>query len=193
MATYDAGIVTAYGAAVRGGYIGTYEQYCTEQAHIGTNAQRAETAAQAAEEAATSIPLIAPDYYNTATYKVGDYVKHEGYVWRCLSDISTPEEWNTFHWSTVIPTNELNGAVNNYADAIGANQSHSVGDYCIYRLDRYPALFRCINAYTGGWISGNWEQVKVGNELSDLKDGFGNIGLSVVDGKLSITYEEVTA
>lgn len=50
--TYNAGIVTAYGAAVRGGYTGTYEEYCEEQAHIGTNAQRAESAADNAEAAA---------------------------------------------------------------------------------------------------------------------------------------------
>ena len=29
--TYSAGIVTAYGAAVRGGYTGTYEEFCAEQ------------------------------------------------------------------------------------------------------------------------------------------------------------------
>jgi len=48
---------------------------------------------------------------------------------------------------------------------------------------------------------------KTGDEISDLKDGltaiesdvtdlkedFGNIGLSVVDGKINITYEEVSA
>ncbi len=53
--TYNAGIVTAYGAAVRGGYTGTYEQYCEEQAHIGTNAQRAESAADRAESAAETL------------------------------------------------------------------------------------------------------------------------------------------
>lgn len=55
MATYNAGIVTAYGAAVQGGYTGTYEQFCLEQAGIATNAQRAEEAAERAEEAASHI------------------------------------------------------------------------------------------------------------------------------------------
>ena len=36
--TYTAGYVTAYGAAVRGGYTGTYEEFCAEQAKFGENA-----------------------------------------------------------------------------------------------------------------------------------------------------------
>lgn len=34
-ATYNAGIVTAYGAAVRGGYTGTYAQFCSDLADLG--------------------------------------------------------------------------------------------------------------------------------------------------------------
>ncbi len=37
---YDAGIVTAYGAAVKGGYTGTYEEFCEEQAGFADNAQQ---------------------------------------------------------------------------------------------------------------------------------------------------------
>jgi len=33
---------------------------------------------------------------------------------------------------------------------------------------------------------------KTGDEISDLKDGFDDIGLSVVEGKLNITYQEVS-
>lgn len=36
--TYSAGVVTAYGAAVRGGYTGTYEEFCAEQADFAENA-----------------------------------------------------------------------------------------------------------------------------------------------------------
>ncbi len=34
----DMGVATTYGAAVRGGYSGTYEQYCLEQATVAGNA-----------------------------------------------------------------------------------------------------------------------------------------------------------
>lgn len=53
--TYNAGIVTAYGAAVRGGYTGTYDEFCEAQAHIATNADRAEEAADRAESAAETL------------------------------------------------------------------------------------------------------------------------------------------
>lgn len=38
--TYSAGVVTAYGAAVRGGYTGTYEQFCAEQASFAASARQ---------------------------------------------------------------------------------------------------------------------------------------------------------
>lgn len=48
--TYSAGVVTAYGAAVRGGYTGTYEEFCAEQAEFAENAA---AVAQAKEDVET--------------------------------------------------------------------------------------------------------------------------------------------
>lgn len=56
LATYDAGIVTAYGAAVRGGYTGTYEQFCTQQANYATSAAAVEQAKEDVQELIESIP-----------------------------------------------------------------------------------------------------------------------------------------
>lgn len=60
---YDAGIVTAYGAAVRGGYTGTYDEFCAQQAGYAQSAAAvaqaktdAEAAAQRAQNVAASIP-----------------------------------------------------------------------------------------------------------------------------------------
>ena len=62
MATYDAGIVTAYGAAVLGGYTGTYEEFCVQQANYAQSAAAvaqaksdAEAAAQDATESAEAL------------------------------------------------------------------------------------------------------------------------------------------
>ena len=49
---YNAGIVTAYGAAVRGGYTGTYEEFCAQQANYAQNAAAVEQAKQDAQAAA---------------------------------------------------------------------------------------------------------------------------------------------
>lgn len=61
--SYNAGIVTAYGAAVRGGYTGTYEQFCAQQANYAQTAAAveqaktdAQAAAQRAQDVADSIP-----------------------------------------------------------------------------------------------------------------------------------------
>lgn len=48
MVEYSAGIVTAYGAAVRGGYKGTYEEFCRQQAQYADNAEAVEQAKQTA-------------------------------------------------------------------------------------------------------------------------------------------------
>lgn len=53
MANYPAGIVTAYGAAVRGGYTGTYEEFCRQQAQFGTYAQQVELNTETSKELLT--------------------------------------------------------------------------------------------------------------------------------------------
>ena len=50
--TQDLGIVTAYGAAVRGGYTGSYEDFCRQQAGYAESAAAVEAAKAAAEAAA---------------------------------------------------------------------------------------------------------------------------------------------
>ena len=68
--TYSAGYVTAYGAAVRGGYTGTYEEFCAEQAHFAENAQavaQAKTAAEAAAATAAQQATAAAGSANAAT------------------------------------------------------------------------------------------------------------------------------
>ena len=37
-------------------------------------------------------------YDASATYSVGDEVKYSGYIFKCKTDISTPEEFNPAHW-----------------------------------------------------------------------------------------------
>ena len=54
--TYNAGIVTAYGAAVRGGYTGTYEQFCQQQANYAQSAAAVEQAKEDVQELVEGIP-----------------------------------------------------------------------------------------------------------------------------------------
>lgn len=62
--TYSAGIATAYGAAVRGGYTGTYNEWCALMADYATVGESAE---QAAQNAAASANAAATSESNAAT------------------------------------------------------------------------------------------------------------------------------
>lgn len=62
--TYSAGIATAYGAAVRGGYTGTYDEWCALMADYATVGESAE---QAAQNAAASANAAATSESNAAT------------------------------------------------------------------------------------------------------------------------------
>ena len=73
--SYNAGIVTAYGAAVRGGYTGTYEQFCAQQANYAESAaavEQAKTDAQAAAQRAHDVADSIPEDYTELTEEVGD-------------------------------------------------------------------------------------------------------------------------
>lgn len=75
MASYNAGIVTAYGAAVRGGYTGTYEQFCSQQANYAQTAAEVEQAkqdAQAAVQQAQDIADSIPEDYSQLSEDVSD-------------------------------------------------------------------------------------------------------------------------
>lgn len=67
--TYSAGIATAYGAAVRGGYTGTYEEWCALMADYATVGEAAAASAAAAAGSATAAAASASsakDYMDTA-------------------------------------------------------------------------------------------------------------------------------
>ena len=73
--TYSAGIATAYGAAVRGGYTGTYDEWCALMADYATVGEQAAQSAQAAQasadNAAESETAAATSESNAATSATG--------------------------------------------------------------------------------------------------------------------------
>ena len=65
--TYSAGIVTAYGAAKRAGYQGTYEDFCRQQAQYADNASAVEQAKQTAVSASQSADQAKQDAQTAST------------------------------------------------------------------------------------------------------------------------------
>lgn len=89
--TYSAGLVTAYGAAVRGGYTGTYAEWCAVMADFGDKVQQAidaaGQAAQSASEAETAAEAASQDYTELSgevkelKSAVDTYIENEAYPW----------------------------------------------------------------------------------------------------------------
>ena len=72
----DAGISTAYGAAVRGGYTGTYEEFCADQANFARWAAQVhedkETVEQTVETfTETTVPNAVQSVENKGTEQIG--------------------------------------------------------------------------------------------------------------------------
>ena len=75
--------------------------------------------------------------------------------------------------------------VRQIAPIFSTSTAYAVGDYVIYQ----GLLYRCIAAHAAGaWNASHFTQTDTGGELSDLKDDLNSLGLSVIDGKLNVTY-----
>jgi hypothetical protein len=74
--TYSAGIVTAYGAAKKAGYTGTYEEFCAEQASFARNAQQVRQDKESVEQTVetfseTTVPAAVQSVTDEGTAQVG--------------------------------------------------------------------------------------------------------------------------
>lgn len=87
--TYSAGIVTAYGAAKRAGYQGTYEDFCRQQAEYAENASAVEQAKTAAVNAANTATAKAGEATTAATDAQTAKIQTEQAASQALTDIST--------------------------------------------------------------------------------------------------------
>lgn len=76
--TYDGGIVSAYGAAVRGGYTGTYEQFCAEQAQFGANAAAVAAAKTAVDSAKSQVDQTVNTFTQTTVPNAVSSVQSAG-------------------------------------------------------------------------------------------------------------------
>ena len=89
MVRYSAGIVTAYGAAKRAGYTGTYEDFCRQQAEYAENAAAVEQAKTTAVNAAATATTKAGEATTAATAAQTAKTQTEAAASQALTDIST--------------------------------------------------------------------------------------------------------
>lgn len=87
--TYSAGIVTAYGAAKRAGYQGTYEDFCRQQAGYAESAAAVEQAKNTAVSAASTATAKATEATTAATAAQTAKEQTEAAASQALTDIGT--------------------------------------------------------------------------------------------------------
>ena len=76
------------------------------------------------------------------------------------------------------------------ANLYDATATYAVGDMVLHD----GQLYECSTAIATAeaWTAAHWTAVTVGDELTSLKEDITSLGLSVVDGAINITYQEVS-
>jgi hypothetical protein len=85
--------------------------------------------------------LLAPSYSPSSTYSSGDYVSKDDAFYKCVEDISSPEDWTPSHWSATTIADELSEVfddvpkdvyiyyggqtLSNFPDAVIAQYAHN--------------------------------------------------------------------
>lgn len=132
-------------------------------------------------DAASLEDTIAPTYSESEVYAVGTYCSYNGSLYRCKTEIATPEPWTSSHWKKVV----LGPDVGEVADSIrgdiaptySTSEVYAVGDYRYHK----GVLYRCIKKIQTpkSWSSTDWEEAVLGTEVdakvNELKSTIGNL------------------
>ena len=169
--SYNAGIVTAYGAAVRGGYTGTYDEFCDMMANSANNAAEADAAADRAEAVLESIPSD----YSTLSNDVSDLkadnqqlTGHQGTVFEYGTYYATGVKEDNY---VAVKTKQIHGgAIINLADNV-------YGRILIYDNDTYMGK---VNSSQGvDKVSGSWYSFTGEVNVYDLLAKHGGNGFAL--------------
>ena len=150
--------------------------------------------------------IIANEYSSSSTYASGSYVIHEGVFYRCTTAITTPEVWNSAHWTEVTVGGEfvnnrnthnilqnlitantqlIAGELENTANFYNPANTYNVGDYVLQSVTTQSGtkdkLFRCTTAITTpeAWNSSHWTVVNLAGEIKSNKSNIQDISNDV--------------
>ena len=117
---------------------------------------------------------IAPDYADLVfPVAAGQKCYHENVLYEATQAIQTSETWTAAHWKTVVVGEELSEIKN------ALNQSNAATNSDIGKAHSPKTV-------VDGKVT-EWQYVEVGG------GGQTDIGLSVVNGEICVTYEEASA
>jgi len=83
---------------------------------------------------------LAPAFSSSSTYAVGDYVTHEGLLYKCTTAVSTAGSWNAANWSAVAVTDEMGADTPLPFDAEVDYVTIPVGAYVLPELETISAV-----------------------------------------------------
>lgn len=173
--TYSAGIVTAYGAAVRGGYTGTYEDWCRDMAQLGDNVQQVAEDREFVEETAKmfteqTVPGAVQTVQQAGAAQV-TIVQQAG---------ETASQQVTDTGTQQVGRVQIAGAVQIAAAQEQAQAAaESAAAAAASEAEAKRVEERLLPDYTA-----------LADEVSDLHSAFDALGLSVVDGAVNQTYDD---
>lgn len=113
----------------------------------------------------------AQDYSTSATYSVGDYVWHDGTLYRCTTAITTAEEWTAAHWTAAVLGDDV-GDLKSALSVLTENTSFTSGvDYNVN-----------LSVVTGKWFaSADYTTI-----FYSVPDGVTNITVKANDSKTAV-------
>lgn len=129
-----------------------------------------------AKVAGDGLKGIAAAFDTQEQYFAGDYVRKDFKLYRRIADCTSvwgDGSWIAAKWQETNLGNEILQRNLIAASRYDHTRDYAVGEYCTH--DRW--LYRCISPVTGGstgdignWDSTKWEAVRIGEELTDLKE-----------------------
>ena len=178
--TYSAGIVTAYGAAKRGGYTGTYEEFCREQAGFAEAAQQVREDRESVEQTVqtfeeTTVPDAVQSVTDEGTRQIGLVGDAGTTQVGNVNDAVTAQVGNVNQAGTTqvgLVTQEGTTQVGNVSDE-GADQVAAVEAKGAEVLASIPA-----------------DYTELSEDVDDLKTALTDLGLTVENGMLCAIYNE---
>ena len=106
---------------------------------------------EALENADAAISYIGDSYSSSSTYAVGDYVIHDGGLYRCKTAISTAEAWTAAHWEQVSAMDEVQDVKDEVSDLKSALHDES-GMASTLNMNVYNEnLLPGSNIWNGNW------------------------------------------
>ena len=142
---------------------------------------------------------IIPEYDETATYNVPDYVIYQGNVYTC-NDANVTGAWDSSKWSAVILTDdiasrltfmyEMFSALYGWFKSFYDVDTYNKGDVVNYNGTLYECLY---DGVTGAWDASKWQVQKVTDAMTDINTYYKNFPIKELSGNPVVIHDAIDA